>query len=181
MYCSQYPLSRLWLATRQLPVLSVSGSLGQHFTLAYRFYSYPLSFSGRSALPGLPDPGDKATMMSYIQLASRILMVLLSLEFLTSLGAVGTVIAIPVILAVLVGYQMPWSGVALLLVYFLHNILNSAFWSIDASGSFYRQYRREVLKYEFVQTISIMGGLLLLVSSGPGLLSVDERMRRKNF
>mmetsp|Transcript_13049 Transcript_13049/g.40202 ORF Transcript_13049/g.40202 Transcript_13049/m.40202 type:complete len:289 (-) Transcript_13049:184-1050(-) len=136
---------------------------------------------GRTALPGLPDPGDKATTFAYMQLASRMLMVLLSLEFLTSLGAIGTVFTLPVILAVLVGYQMPWSGLVLLGIYLLHNVLNSAFWSINPQGSYYRQYRREVLKYEFVQTISIMGGLVLLVSSGPGMLSVDERMRRKNF
>lgn len=108
-------------------------------------------------------------------------MVLLSLEFLTSSGALVTLVTIPTILCVLVGFWMPWSGIALIVVYLLHNVLNAAFWNIDTEGSLYRQYRREVLKYEFVQTISIMGGLVLLVSAGPGMISVDERIRRKNF
>ncbi|KAJ8902706.1 hypothetical protein NDN08_006026 [Rhodosorus marinus] len=135
---------------------------------------------GRSALPGLPDPGNRATLFTYFQLTSRILMVLLAAEFIPAWGGFWFVVTIPVILCVLVGYKMPHTGIVLIFIYFLHNVLNSAFWSIGG-GSSEDEYKREILKYEFVQTLSIMGGLMLLVSSGPGMLSVDERIRRKNF
>lgn len=130
---------------------------------------------GRTALPGVPDPGNSVTMQSYLKLASRVLLVLLAMEFLTTMGWVGCVLTAPVVLAVAVGWYMTISGTLLLVLYLVHNVLNSAFWSLGDS------YMKDVLRYEWVQTISIMGGLLMLVVNGPGELSVDERMRRKRF
>lgn len=126
---------------------------------------------GRTALPGVPDPGNSVTMQSYLKLASRVLLVLLAMEFLTTMGWVGCVLTAPVVLAVAVGWYMTISGTLLLVLYLVHNVLNSAFWSLGDS------YMKDVLRYEWVQTISIMGGLLMLVVNGPGELSVDERMR----
>lgn len=100
--------------------------------------------SGRSALPmGLLDgTTDQQTTVSYLQLASRIMLVLLGLEFVSTLGVVGTCLAIPVIIAVLVGYQLEISGSILLVLYFLHNVLNSAFWSVSGS------YVSQIMQYE---------------------------------
>jgi ER-derived vesicles protein len=135
--------------------------------------------SGQSALPlGLLDgvrAPDKKQAVSYMQLASRILLVLFALEFLTTLGRAFTILTIPVILAVLAGYHLEVSGSILLALYFFHNILNSAFWFVSGS------YMREILRYEFVQGLSIMAGLCLLMSVGPGALSVDEMRGRKAF
>lgn len=100
--------------------------------------------SGRSALPlGLLDGHtDKKTTVSYLQLASRILLVLLAIEFMVTLGTIGTLFAIPVIIAVLVGYQLEISGTILLLLYLVHNILNSAFWSVSGN------YVAQIMQYE---------------------------------
>lgn len=102
--------------------------------------------SGRSALPmGLLDgQTDKQTTVSYLQLASRILLVLLALEFLVTLGTVISVLTVPVVLAVLVGYQLEISGGILLMLYFLHNVLNSAFWTVSGS------YVSQIMQYEYV-------------------------------
>lgn len=102
--------------------------------------------SGRSALPmGLLDgTTDQQTTVAYLQLASRIMLVLLGLEFVSTLGIVGTVFAVPVILAVLVGFQLEISGGILLILYFLHNVLNSAFWSVSGS------YVSQIMQYEYV-------------------------------
>ena len=136
---------------------------------------------GKSALPGLLDTGDQSTVVEYCRLAGRVLIVLLSLEFLTTLGPVGTILTLPVILAVLVGYQSGISGALLLGFYFVHNMINSPFWFVDSSTP-YGSFEKEVKRFEFVQTLSIMGGLLLFVSSGSGTLSVDDRLnKRKNF
>lgn len=100
--------------------------------------------SGRSALPmGLLDgQTDKQTTVSYLQLASRILLVLLGVEFLATLGVAGTIVTVPVIIAVLVGYQLEISGSILLIVYFLHNVIGSAFWSVSGS------YVSQIMQYE---------------------------------
>lgn len=102
--------------------------------------------SGRSALPmGLLDgQTDTKATAGYLQLASRIMLVLLALEFLTTLGVVGTIFTIPVIIAVLVGYQLQISGTILLALYFLHNVLNSAFWKVSGS------YISQIMQYEYV-------------------------------
>jgi ER-derived vesicles protein len=134
--------------------------------------------AGQSALPlGLLDgrAPDKKDVVAYLQLASRILLVLLGLEFILTLGIVGTILTVPVTLAVLMGFYTEISGAILLMLYFLHNVLNSAFWFEAAS------HMREIRRYEFVQTLSIMGGLILLISVGPGSLSIDELRGRKAF
>lgn len=102
--------------------------------------------SGRSALPmGILDSGrtDKKTTISVMLLSSRILLVLLALEFIVTLGAWGTILTLPVIAAVLVGYRVEISGSILLALYFLHNILNSAFW-----GSHHTWYMAQIMQYE---------------------------------
>lgn len=100
--------------------------------------------AGRSALPmGLLDgQTDKQTTVAYLQLASRIMLVLLGLEFLTTLGVFGTVLALPVIIAVLVGFKLEISGSILLILYFLHNVLQSAFWSVKGT------YISQIMQYE---------------------------------
>lgn len=100
--------------------------------------------SGRSALPmGLLDgQTDKKTTVSYLQLASRILLVLLAIEFSFTLGTIGTILTIPVIIAVLVGYQLEISGGILLILYLAHNIIQSAFWSVSGS------YVSQIMQYE---------------------------------
>lgn len=102
--------------------------------------------SGRSALPmGLLDgQTDKQTTVSYLQLISRILLVLLALEFIVTLGVVGTILTVPIVLSVLVGFQLEISGAILLVLYFLHNVLNSAFWSVSGS------YISQIMQYEYV-------------------------------
>lgn len=101
--------------------------------------------SGRSALPlGLLDGAntDKKTTVAYLQLASRIMLVLLGIEFLTTLGVFGTLLAVPVIIAVLVGYKLEISGTILLVLYLFHNILNSAFWAVSGT------YISQIMQYE---------------------------------
>ena len=130
---------------------------------------------GRTALPGLPDAGNAAAMQGYLRLASRCLLVLFSLEFLATLGPWGTLLTLPVVGAVLVGYKVNISGSLLILLYFVHNVMQSPFYSQDG------EFMREIMRFEFVQTLSIMGGLMLLVLQGPGEFSVDERSRRKDW
>lgn len=134
--------------------------------------------AGQSALPmGLLDgqSSNKKQTVAYMQAGSRLLLVLLAMEFVATLGWTGTILTMPVILAVLVGFHLEISGFLLLSLYFVHNVLNSSFWSVNGT------YMREIMRYEFVQTISIMAGLILMISVGPGAISVDEIRGRKAF
>mmetsp|Transcript_14999 Transcript_14999/g.30502 ORF Transcript_14999/g.30502 Transcript_14999/m.30502 type:complete len:110 (+) Transcript_14999:708-1037(+) len=106
------------------------------------------------------------------------MIVLLSLEFIGTLGAIGTVLALPIVVAVMLGYKSELSGLLLLVFYFVHNVLSSSFWRVDTSTR-YGAFEFEVKRYEFVQTLSIMGGLLLHISTGSGMFSLDERIQRK--
>ena len=115
-------------------------------------------------------------VLEYMQLAARIMLVLLPLDFLSSLGFVGTLLAVPVMLAVLAGYRTKVSGSLLILFYAVHNLLMSAFWKVQDHSPL-GKYARDVQQYEFVQTISIMAGVLMLVFEGPGAISVDQQQR----
>ncbi|BAM82545.1 similar to surfeit locus protein 4 [Cyanidioschyzon merolae strain 10D] len=115
-------------------------------------------------------------VFEYMQLTARIMLVLLPIDFLSSLGFLGTLLAVPVMVAVLAGYRTRISGSILIAFYAAHNLLMSAFWKVNDRSPF-GQYARDVKQYEFVQTISIMAGVLMLVFEGPGALSFDQQQR----
>lgn len=135
-----------------------------------------ISHKSRSSAPS-SSSAQKA--LEYMQLASRIMLVLLPLDFVSSLGFVGTLMTVPVMLAVLVGYRTKASGVLLMIFYAAYNLLTSAFWTVRDSSP-YGLYSRDVKQYEFVQTMSIMGGVLMLVLEGPGAISIDQQQNHPN-
>jgi uncharacterized membrane protein YphA (DoxX/SURF4 family) len=54
----------------------------------------------------------------------------------------------------------------------ISNILLNNWWSLHANHP-----QRDFVKYDFFQTLSIMGGFLLLIQIGPGGMSVDEKKK----
>jgi ER-derived vesicles protein len=64
------------------------------------------------------------------------------------------------------------------------NVLINNFWSYEnvTHRDFLKYYLVPIMcdnRYDFFQTFSIVGGLLLLVNMGPGELSIDEK--KKNY
>ena len=131
----------------------------------------------KSLFAGVPSLGENK-LKTYLQLAGRILMVfmfLTILKFDTSASQmmqnlVGSILMV----LVTVGYKTKLS--ALILVAWL-NLLNfyfNAWWTIPIHKPL-----RDFLKFDFFQTLSVVGGLLMVVVLGPGGHSVDER--KKNW
>lgn len=78
-----------------------------------------------------------------IQLASRILLVLLTFEFVYTLGAWATFLTLPVVACVLLGFHVEINASILLALYVLHNIINSNFWHPSHSDDL-----SEIMQYE---------------------------------
>ncbi|GAN02141.1 SURF4-domain-containing protein [Mucor ambiguus] len=113
----------------------------------------------------------------YFQLAGRVLLVLLFLGFIVNgewnyLRMVVSFVGLAACGMVVVGFRAKWSATFLVSLLCIINMLVNNWWSTSHSN-----YKRDFLRYDFFQCLSIMGGLLLLVSIGPGGLSYDEKKK----
>ncbi|KAI8384091.1 SURF4 family-domain-containing protein [Blakeslea trispora] len=113
----------------------------------------------------------------YFQLAGRSLLVLLFVGFILNgewnyLRMTVSLIGLAACIMVVVGFRAKWSATFLVAILCTINLLVNNWWSVN-----YSEYKRDFLKYDFFQCLSIIGGLLLLVSIGPGGLSYDERKK----
>ncbi|KII91216.1 hypothetical protein PLICRDRAFT_105192 [Plicaturopsis crispa FD-325 SS-3] len=125
---------------------------------------------------GLPSISE-TDRRKYFLLAGRVLLIFLFLGFIIQgewsisrvfvsifgLGACGMVA---------VGFKAKWSAAFLVLVLSIFNVFANNWWSVHSAHP-----QRDFLKYDFFQTLSIVGGLILLVNMGPGGLSVDEKKK----
>jgi len=131
---------------------------------------------GKSLFAGLPSLGENKPKM-YLQLAGRILLVFMFLTLLrfeaSAWQIIQNLVGTLLMVLVAIGYKTKLS--ALVLVTWL-NVLNfyfNAWWNIPA----YKPMR-DFLKYDFFQTLSVVGGLLMVVSLGPGGVSMDESKKK---
>ncbi|KAI0030360.1 SURF4-domain-containing protein [Vararia minispora EC-137] len=115
----------------------------------------------------------------YFLLTGRILLIFLFLGFVLqgkwSIGrAIMSIFGFIACAMVVVGFKAKWSASFLVIILSVFNVVVNNWWSISSAHP-----ARDFLKYDFFQTLSIVGGLILLVNMGPGGFSVDEK--KKNF
>ena len=127
-------------------------------------------------MPGLPMLNNQDNK-KYFLLAGRILLVLLFLGFVFSSDlSMGRLFIIFIGLlscaSIIVGYKTKFSAAIMLTVLFLYNVFTNQFWAYDSHDA-----RRDFLRYEFFQVLSIGGGLLLVVNAGAGEFSIDEKKK----
>lgn len=133
---------------------------------------------GLPALPGIPDSANKDNQRDNIALVTRFLLGLLCLEMFDVIGWAWALVVVPVAFFVLIGYKTDFMGLLLMVFYTIATLTSKQFWFIDSSKHVYAAFERDVMRYEFLQTISIMSGLVMLIMSGPGALSLDEKLKR---
>ncbi|KAK9703321.1 ER-derived vesicles protein erv29 [Basidiobolus ranarum] len=132
----------------------------------------------KSLFPGLPSVS-RVDRSTYFQLAGRILLIFLFLSFvfageMTALRIAASVIGLVASAMVVIGFKAKFSALFLVLFLSVFNVIINNWWTIH-----HNHPTRDFVMYDFFQTLSIMGGLLLLVSMGPGGISVDEK--KKNY
>lgn len=131
---------------------------------------------GKSLFAGVPSLGENRPK-GYLQLAGRVLVGLMFftvLRFEASFGAIlQNVIAGALMVCVFIGFKTKLCALALVLWLSTLNVWLNCWWTIPS----YKPMR-DFLKYDFFQTTSVIGGLLMVVSHGPGGVSLDEHKKR---
>lgn len=129
----------------------------------------------KSLFAGLPQLGDNKPK-NYMQFAGRILTIIMFFTLLrwdfSFIHIFNNFIGTALILLVAVGYKTKLSASILIIMLFISNVLSNPFWTIDSS-----QPLHDFLKYDFFQTLSVIGGLLFIVALGPGGVSLDEHKK----
>ncbi|KAK3328869.1 SURF4 family-domain-containing protein [Apodospora peruviana] len=128
------------------------------------------------AFAGLPQLEEKDRKM-YFQLAGRVLLIFLFVGFVfsgewTIWRIIVSLIGLVACVMVVVGFKAKFSATLLVVILSIFNILVNNFWTLHEHHP-----HKDFAKYDFFQILSIVGGLLLLVNSGPGQFSIDEKKK----
>ncbi|KAL1923735.1 uncharacterized protein VTP21DRAFT_8715 [Calcarisporiella thermophila] len=122
-----------------------------------------------AALPSLSETDRR----KYFQLAGRVFLIFLFFGFVfngefTILRMAIVSVSLIACVMVVVGFKARYSAMFLVLFLSIFNVLINNWWSLHHTHP-----ERDFLKYDFFQTLSIVGGLMLLVNVGPGGISLD--------
>jgi len=130
----------------------------------------------RTLFAGVPSLGENKPK-TYLMLGGRILLVfmfltLVRLEF-SIMQLFQIFIGGMLMTLVAVGYKTKLSAFVLVIWLNIFNVYVNSFWNVAS----YKPMR-DFLKYDFFQTLSVIGGLLMLISLGPGGVSMDEHKKQ---
>lgn len=119
----------------------------------------------------LPELQDKNQQVKgYLLLAGRILIVLMFIGFTFSKSWFTVVLTVLGTVCFAIGYKTKLASIMLGFILTFYNITLNNYWFHDYT-------KRDFLKYEFYQNLSIIGALLLVTNTGAGELSVDSKKK----
>lgn len=131
--------------------------------------------------PALPGAGTGARLRKGARdnaaLLVRILFALACFEMFDVVGWGWALVIVPAACALVVGFQAEICAILLIFFYTLGAAVANPFWSVSVTSK-EMLHMRDLMRYEFLQTVSILGGLLLVIMSGPGAFSVDSKLRQ---
>lgn len=192
LVCSTLAVQRRYTeyAVGGLATVVVSQALGYGMIFDFKFVLYNFSILGglllllsenmlakrKAVFAGLPSVG-QVEQSTYILLAGRILLLFLFLGFIfagefTFARMIVSAIGLVACFMVAIGFKAKWSALFMVLFLSIINVFINNWWSLSE-----HHFERDHIKYDFFQTLSTVGGFLLLVSVGPGGLSMDEKKK----
>ncbi|KNC75372.1 hypothetical protein SARC_12100, partial [Sphaeroforma arctica JP610] len=123
----------------------------------------------------VPSMGDQDKQKAVMQLVGRVLVGLMFLTLvhldMSPFKMVMTAIDMLLLLCVVVGFNTKLCALVLCFSLSLRNMFMNPFWSVPT-------WQVDYVKYDFFQTLSVVGGLLMIVNLGAGDLSVDEKKKK---
>lgn len=119
-------------------------------------------------LPELQDKSQK--FKGYLLLAGRILIVLMFVGFAFSKSWFTVFLTLGGTVCFAIGYKTKLASLLLGLILVVYNLSLNNYW-------FHQDSKRDFLRYEFYQNLSIIGGLLLVTNTGAGDYSVDSKKK----
>jgi uncharacterized membrane protein YphA (DoxX/SURF4 family) len=129
----------------------------------------------RSLFAGVPTMHNNAPK-NYMQLAGRMLLVIMFLTIvryeLSFTSILQNLIGGVCMLFVAVGFKTKLSALSLVVYLTFVNFYSNCFWLVSDHRALH-----DFLKYDFFQTMSVIGGLLYVVALGPGGVSLDARKK----
>ncbi|KAM3868147.1 surfeit locus protein 4-like [Diretmus argenteus] len=129
----------------------------------------------RSVFAGVPSLG-QSSPKHLLQLGGRLLLVLMFMTLLhfdvSLLAFLQNLVGTALMVLVAVGFKTKLAALTLVAWLLCINFYFNAFWMVAAYKPMH-----DFLKYDFFQTTSVIGGLLLVVALGPGGVSMDEKKK----